>query len=72
MFFFGQNGSAPPGKYGPVYAYASKRIHTIPIVLLDPENVGVAFGISLLSCIQAEIYDGNGSYTSGFRRPSSI
>ena len=35
----------------------SKRIHTSPIVLLDPENVGVGFGISLLSCIQAEIYD---------------
>jgi hypothetical protein len=33
----------------------SEIIHTIPIVLLDPENVEVAVGISLLSFIQAEI-----------------
>jgi len=25
-------------------------------VLLDPENMGVAVGISLLACIRAEIY----------------
>ena len=29
----------------------SESIHTSPTELLDPENVGVAFGISLLSCI---------------------
>ena len=32
-----------------------ESVHTSPAVLLDPENVGVAFGISLLSCIEAEI-----------------
>ena len=32
----------------------SESVHT-RAVLLDPENVGVAFGISLLSCIEAEI-----------------
>ena len=31
--------------------------HNSPTVLLDPENVGVAVGISLLFCLQAEIYD---------------
>ena len=35
----------------------SESIHTSIIVLLDPENVGVAIGISLPSYIQAEIYD---------------
>ena len=34
----------------------SERIHTSPAMLLDPENVRVAFGISLISCLQAEIY----------------
>ena len=33
----------------------SELIYTSLTVLLDPENVGVAFGI-LLSCLQAEIY----------------
>ena len=33
----------------------SESVHIIPAVLQDPENVGVAFGILLLSCIQAEI-----------------
>ena len=33
----------------------SGSVHTSPAVLLDPENVGVAFGISLPSCIEAEI-----------------
>ena len=33
-----------------------KYICNSSTVLLDPENVGVAAGISLLSCIQAEIY----------------
>ena len=32
-------------------------IHICPTVFLDPEIVGVAVGISLLSYIQAEIYD---------------
>ena len=32
-------------------------VHTSPTELLDPENVGVAVGISLLSCIQADIDD---------------
>ena len=35
----------------------SESIHTGPTVLMDSDNVGVAAGISLLSCIQAEIYD---------------
>jgi hypothetical protein len=35
----------------------SKSVHTSLIVLLDPENVGVAVGISLLSNTQAEIKD---------------
>ena len=33
----------------------SEFVHTITAVLLDPESVDVAFGISLLSCIAAEI-----------------
>ena len=33
----------------------SESIHTSATVLLDPENVGVAVGISLLSFIQAGI-----------------
>ena len=36
---------------------ASKSIHNSPTVLLDSENMRVAAGISLLSHIQAEIYD---------------
>ena len=37
-------------------ALMSDNIHNSPTVLLDPENVGVTTGISLLSHIQAEIY----------------
>ena len=33
----------------------SESVHIISAVLLDPENVGVACGISLLSCTEAEI-----------------
>jgi len=33
----------------------SRSIPTSPIELLDLENVGLAFGISFLSCIEAEI-----------------
>ena len=33
----------------------SENIHTSSAVLANLENVGVAFGISLLSCIEAEI-----------------
>ena len=33
----------------------SESVHISPVVLLDTENVGVAFGISLLTCIEAEI-----------------
>ena len=33
----------------------SESVQNSLAVLLDPENVGVAFGISLLSCIEAEI-----------------
>ena len=33
----------------------SESVHTSAVVLADPENVGVAFGILLLSCIVAEI-----------------
>ena len=46
----------------------SKSVHTSPAVLLDPENVGVVFGISLLSCLEAEIVryfictSGNGGF----------
>ena len=36
-------------------AATSERFHISPVVLLDPENVGVAFGISLLSNIETEI-----------------
>ena len=32
-----------------------ESIRTSHAVMLDPENVGVAFEISLLSCIAAEI-----------------
>ena len=35
----------------------SESIHNSHTVLLDPENLGVAIGISLPSDIQAEIYD---------------
>ena len=35
----------------------SESVHIIPAALmLDPENVGVAFKFSLPSCVQAEIY----------------
>ena len=34
----------------------SGSVHIIPAVLLDPENRGVAFGISLVSCIEAEMF----------------
>jgi len=34
----------------------SHSIDTGPIVFLDLENVGVAVGISLISCVEAEIY----------------
>ena len=33
----------------------SERVHNRPAVLLDPENVGVAFGMSLQSSIEDEI-----------------
>ena len=32
-----------------------KSVHTSPEVLLDPANLGIAFGILLLSCMKAEI-----------------
>jgi len=31
-------------------------IYINPVVILDIENIGIAVGISLLSCIHAEIY----------------
>jgi len=34
----------------------SESIHIGPIVFLDPENIGVGVGFSLLSCSQAEIW----------------
>ena len=41
----------------PIYqSTVRKYSHISPTVLLDPKNVGVAVGISLLSRIQAEIY----------------
>jgi len=33
----------------------SDSIVCITIVLLDPENIGLAVGITLLSCVQGEI-----------------
>ena len=33
----------------------SESVYCISAMLLDPKNVGVAFGISLLSCTKAEI-----------------
>jgi len=33
----------------------SETVHTSSAVLMDPEHVGVAFGISLLSSVQAEV-----------------
>jgi len=33
----------------------SESVHNSSTVLLDPENVDVAFGISLNSCIEADI-----------------
>ena len=32
-----------------------ESVYISPTVLLDPQNMGVAFRISLLSCIEAEI-----------------
>ena len=32
----------------------SESVHTSPAVLLDPENLGIAFGIVLLSCMKAQ------------------
>ena len=49
----------------------SESVHTSPTELLDPENVGVAFGISLISCMLVEILHCFIS-TSGFWRPSLI
>ena len=34
----------------------SESVHIFPAVFLDPENVGIAFEVSLPSCVQAEIY----------------
>ena len=34
----------------------SESVHIISAVMFDPENVGVAFAISLPSCVQAELY----------------
>ena len=33
----------------------SESVHTSLVVLLDPDNVGVVFGISLLYCVEVEI-----------------
>ena len=49
----------------------SESVHTSPATLLDPKNVGVAFGISLLSSLVAEILRYFTS-TSGLWRPSLI
>ena len=48
----------------------SDNIPTCLFVLPDPENMGLAIGISLLSCLQAEIYIM--SSTSGNGPPSLI
>ena len=46
----------------------SETVHTSPAVLTDLDIVGVAFGISLLSCKEAEMLryfictPGNGGY----------
>ena len=34
--------------------YTSGSLHSSLNVQLDPENMGIAFGISLLSCIEAD------------------
>ena len=34
----------------------SESAHVIPAVLFDPENVDVAFAISLPSCVQAQLH----------------
>ena len=33
----------------------SKSVHTSHAVLFDPENMGLASGISLICCVEAEI-----------------
>jgi hypothetical protein len=38
-----------------VVPLTSNNVVTGPILFPDPENVGIAVGISLLSCIEAEI-----------------
>ena len=40
-----------------IVTLTSESIHISPTVLLDPETVGVAVGMLLLSCIEAEIYE---------------
>ena len=34
----------------------SERVQTSPTELLDPENMAVTFGISLITCIEVEIF----------------
>jgi len=41
--------------FGILVTLMSESVHTSPGVLLDYENVGVAFEISLLSNVEAEI-----------------
>ena len=38
------------------HTQTSDSLLTSLFVLLDPENIGIAFEISLLSCIEVEIY----------------
>jgi hypothetical protein len=38
------------------HIHTSHSIRTSLLVLLDPENMGVAVVISLISCVSAEIY----------------
>ena len=37
------------------FSLMSESVHNISAVLLDLENVGVALGISLQSCLKAEM-----------------
>jgi len=38
------------------YESVDARLNPQTVILLDPQNIGIVIGISLLSCIQAEIY----------------
>ena len=49
------NPTIKPPSWISDFRFMSRSIKTTSIELLDPENMGVAFGISFLSHLQAEI-----------------